>query len=199
MAVLRAPAIARKPPASESDLGLRPFTTAEYERMISLGFFEGEHVELLDGMLIELSPQDNPHSSTIIKLTKLLIRLLGDRFALLVQLPLSVSDRSLPEPDFAVVPPGDYDDVRPSNALLVIEVSDSSLRHDRAKAAIYARAGIPTYWIVNLGARTIEVHTSPDGDRYAEMHTLRATDTARVPALDVAFAVADILPRPAAG
>jgi hypothetical protein len=77
-----------------------------------------------------------------------------------------------------------------SSALLVIEVSDSSLRADRAKAAVYASAGIGEYWLVNLGARTVEIHSSPEGDRYAEVRTARTSDVLRPAALpDVTLAV----------
>ena len=70
------------------------------------------------------------------------------------------------------------------------------MKKDRGKAAVYASAGIDEYWIVNLGARTVEVYASPDGDRYAEARTLRAGDTLRPAALiDVAIAVAEILPK----
>ena len=76
------------------------------------------------------------------------------------------------------------------------EVADSTLRKDRRKAAVYASASIAEYWIVNLGARTVEVYASPEGDRYAEVRTLRTGDTLRPRALlDVALAVAEILPK----
>jgi Uma2 family endonuclease len=96
----------------------------------------------------------------------------------------------------SVVPLGDYEAEHPSTALLVIEVSETTLKKDRGKAALYASAGIGEYWIVNLGARTIEVYTSPDGDRYAEVRTLRAGDALRPGALgEVTIAVAEILPK----
>lgn len=94
------------------------------------------------------------------------------------------------------MPLGSYDTEHPSTALLVIEVSDSTLRKDRRKAALYASAGIGEYWLVNLGARTVEVYSSPDGDRYAEVHTLRVGDVLRPAALaGVEVAVAEILPQ----
>jgi Uma2 family endonuclease len=78
----------------------------------------------------------------------------------------------------------------------VIEVSESELRTDRAKAALYANSGIGEYWIVNLAARTVEVYSSPERDRYAEARTLRVGDTLRPLALaDVAIEVAEILPK----
>jgi Uma2 family endonuclease len=94
------------------------------------------------------------------------------------------------------VPLEDHGTGHPTTARLVIEVSDSSLKKDRSKAAVYAGAGIAEYWIVNLAARTIEVHSSPEGDRYAETRTVREGETLRPVALpDVAIAVAEILPK----
>jgi Uma2 family endonuclease len=121
---------------------------------------------------------------------------LRGRFDLSIQLPLALSDDSEPEPDVSIVPLGDYEAEHPTTAVLVIEVSDTTLKKDRSKAAIYARARIGEYWIVNLGARTVEVYTSPDGDRYAEARTLRPGDVLRPAAIaDVAVAVAEILPK----
>ena len=175
---------------------VRPIKRSEYDRMVELGLFQDERVELLRGVLVKLSPQLAPHASTIRKLTHLLMEQLRGRFELIIQSPLALSDDSEPEPDLAVVPLGDYDTEHPRTALLVIEVSDSTLRKDRGKAAIYASAGIGEYWIVNLGARTVEVHASPDGDRYAEVRTLRATEVLRPAAInEVSIAISEILPK----
>jgi Uma2 family endonuclease len=164
--------------------------------MVELGLFQDERVELIRGVLVKLSPQLAPHASTVQKLTQLLITRLQGRFTLRIQLPLALSDDSELEPDAAVVALGDYEAEHPSTALLIIEVSDTTLKKDRAKAAVYASAGIGEYWIVNLGARTVELYSSPDGDRYAEVRTLRAGDALRPAALvDVAIAVAEILPK----
>jgi Uma2 family endonuclease len=174
---------------------VRPLKRSEYDRLIELGLFGDERVELIRGVLVKMSPQRAPHASTVQKLDKLLNKRL-DRFDVRIQLPLALSDDTEPEPDVAVVVPGNYDAEHPATALLIIEVSDSTLRADRAKAAVYASAGIGEYWIVNLSASTVEVYTSPDGERYAEFRTLRAGDTvlsAAVP--ELAIAVAEILPR----
>lgn len=175
---------------------VRPIKRSEYERIIALGLFEDERVELLRGVLVTLPPQLAPHASTIRKLTNLLTVRLGRRFELSIQSPLALSDDSEPEPDVAVVLPGDYDAEHPRTARLVIEVSDSTLKKDRSKAAIYAAAGIGEYWIINLVARTVEVYTSPDGDRYATSRTLRAGEVLRPAAItDVEIAVVEILPK----
>ncbi len=163
--------------------------------MVALGLFQDERVELLRGTLVKMSPQLAPHASTIRKLTRCLMAQLQGQLELSIQSPLALSDDSEPEPDVAIVPPGNYDTEHPSTALLVIEVSDTTLRKDRSKAALYASAGIGEYWIVNLGARAVEVYSSPEGDHYREIHALRAGDVLRPAAIDgVAIAVAEILP-----
>jgi Uma2 family endonuclease len=182
-------------PSIEPEL-VRSFKRSEYDQMVALGLFQDERVELLRGVLVKMSPQLAPHASTVQKLTQLAITRLQGRFTVRVQSPLALSDDSEPEPDVAVVALGDYEAEHPATALLVIEVSDSTLRKDRGKAAIYASAGIAEYWIVNLGARAVEVYSSPDGDRYAEVRTLRAGELLRPAQLvEVSIAVAEILPK----
>src|SRR5262249_29907020 len=130
------------------------------------------------------------------KLDRLLNALAQGRFSVRIQLPIVLSDDTEPEPDAAVVALGDYEAEHPRTALLIIEVADTTLQKDRGKIAVYASAGIPEYWIVNLGARTVEVYTAPDGERYGEVRTLRAGDVLRPTAISgVELAVAEILPR----
>jgi Uma2 family endonuclease len=175
---------------------VRPLKRSEYDRMIELGLFDEERVELIRGVLVKMSPQRAPHASTVQKLNQLLMARLQGRFTLRIQLPLALLDDTEPEPDVAIVPLGDYETEHPGTALLIIEVSETTLKTDRAKAAVYASASIGEYWIVNLAARTVEVYSSPDGERYAEVRTLRAADSLRPSALpDVAIAVAEILPK----
>jgi Uma2 family endonuclease len=175
---------------------VRPFTRSEYAQMIELGLFQDERLELIRGVLVKMSPQAAPHASTVQKLMMLLVARLQGRFIPRIQLPLALSDDTEPEPDVAVVALGDYEVEHPTTAQLIIEVSDTTLRKDRRKAPVYASAGIGEYWIVNLGARTVEVYLSPDGDRYAEVRTLRAGDTLRPTQLgDISIDVAEILPK----
>lgn len=175
---------------------IRPLKRSEYDRLIGLGMFDDERIELIQGVLVKMSPQEAPHASTVQRLNELLMERRQGRFTLRIQLPLALSDVTEPEPDVAVVPLGEYETEHPHTALLIIEVADSTLKKDRRKAAVYASAGIAEYWIVNLGARTVEVYASPEGDRYAESRTARTGETLRPLALpDVAIAVAEILPK----
>lgn len=174
----------------------RPLKRSEYDRLIELGVFDDERVELIRGVLVKMSPQRAPHASTVQRLNELLMQRREGRFTVRIQLPLALSEDTEPEPDVAVVPLGDYATEHPHTALLIIEVADSTLKKDRDKATVYASAGIAEYWIVNLGARTVEVYASPEGDRYAEVRTLRTGDTLRPRALaELAIAVAEILPK----
>lgn len=141
---------------------MRPLRRVEYDHLVDLGVFEGEKIELLRGVLVRMSPQGVAHASTIQRMTHLLVLSLGasGRAAIRVQLPLALGDDSEPEPDLAIVEPGDYSEHHPSRALVIIEVADSSLAIDRGeKAELYASAGIPEYWLVDVGRRLIEVHT----------------------------------------
>ncbi|MGH8007340.1 MAG: Uma2 family endonuclease, partial [Candidatus Binatia bacterium] len=126
----------------------RLFTREEFYRMGEAGLFTDERVELLDGEIIAMAPQNPPHAGTTSRLTSTLIRLLGTTFSIRAQLPIVLNDWSEPEPDIAIcrLDPGDYRHAHPtaSDVLLVIEVSDTSLFYDRSrKVAAYAGSGIP--------------------------------------------------------
>jgi Uma2 family endonuclease len=175
---------------------VRSFTRPEYAQMIALGLFQDERVELIQGVLVKRPPQSAPQASTIQKLNSILVARLQVLVIPRIHAPLALSEDTEPEPDIAVVALGDYEVEHPTTALLVIEVSDTTVRKDRRKASVYASAGIREYWIINLGARTVEVYFSPDGDRYAEVRTLRAGDTLRPTQLgDISIDVAEILPK----
>lgn len=169
---------------------IRPLRRVEYERLVELGCFEGERVELLRGMVVRMSPHGPAHDSTLQRLTRLLVRLAGEAADVRIQSAFAASDGSQPEPDAAVVAPGDYDDGHPSEARLVIEVAESSLRKDRGtKAEIYAESEVPEYWIVNLVERAIEVSTEPQSGRYTTLRTFRRGETFRSDALGAEISV----------
>jgi Uma2 family endonuclease len=140
---------------------------ADYEELMRVGLLdEDSNVELLEGWIVPKMPKYPPHDSRIDWLNHWLIRNLPDGWIVRVQNSIVTAD-SVPAPDVAVVrgQPGDYEDRHPTGAdtALIIEVADSTVRRDRAKAAIYARAGVPEYWIVNLQDRQIEVYSQPRG------------------------------------
>lgn len=174
---------------------VRPLKRTEYETMVVAGLFEDERVELLEGVIVEMSPQSPGHAAAIQRLDRVLQRLIGDRASIRVQMPFAAGDLSLPEPDVAVVPRGDYETAHPAQALLVIEVADSSLRKDRRlKVEIHARAGVPEYWVVGLVDGLVEVYTEPADGAYRRVTPARRGDRIRPAAFpDIAIAVDDIL------
>lgn len=172
----------------------RPISRREYDQMVELGMFENEKIELLRGALVTMSPQKLPHARVVQWLNAKLVHALNPRYAVRPQLPFAADDWSEPEPDFVVTHPEQTVHGHPSDVLLVIEVSDSSLRKDRVlKLEIYAEAKVPEYWIIDVNTMTVTVHTEPIGDRYARIVTLRDGDVLRPTLLpDLAIAVAEI-------
>jgi len=142
-------------------------TVAQYHEMIENSILgEGEKVELLDGILVKMMSRNHDHDYGIQALLQLLFKALPDAWGIRPQCAITLA-ASEPEPDYAVVrgPATNYRTHHPTPGEigLVIEVADSSLRRDqRLKAAIYAEAGLPVYWIVNLADRVVEVYTRPN-------------------------------------
>jgi Uma2 family endonuclease len=154
------------PPPLLSLAGFKRFTPAQYHALIHSGIImEGEPVELLEGYLVEKGMRNPPHEMSLRRMTARLPRHLSGWF-LQVQGAIALGE-SEPEPD-GVLLRGDETacDGRlptPADIGLVIEISDSTLAFDRRdKGRIYARAGIPVYWIVNVAERQVEVYTDPD-------------------------------------
>jgi len=144
---------------------IKRWTRREYDRMAEAGLFgPDERVELLEGEIITVTPQQSPHSACIGLIDGVLRQAFGPSYWIRIQLPLIVDPDSEPEPDLAVVPgsPRDYVHDHPRTAVLVVEVADSTVAKDRTyKTRIYARAAIREYWIVNLADRCLEVYRDP--------------------------------------
>ena len=183
----------------------RRWTRAEYDRLVELGVFEGERLELLDGLLAVREPQGSRHSAGIRRVVAALRRALGEAWQIDSQLPIALDDDSEPEPDVSVVPSdaAAYRDAHPSRPALIVEVAESSYRIDHGyKASLYARAGVPEYWIIDVVRETVEVHRTPEasseaihGWRYGSIDTLRPPSTiAPLIVPDVSIVVADLLP-----
>jgi len=171
---------------------IRPLTVLDYERMVQAGILgESDRVELLKGQLSEVSPQGTEHAAILQWLSTQLMRAIApDVAGVRIQLPLRLPPCSEPEPDIAVVSPGAYTREHPTEAMLVIEISASSRDLDLgAKAEIYAAVGISEYWVVDVAARAIHAHGSPQGAAYATCRavtsgTLRS-ELRGVPTVDV--------------
>jgi Uma2 family endonuclease len=160
---------------------------------------EDERVELLEGELVVMAPQGPPHSFPTMVLDRRLSRAYGDEVVVRVAMPLVIDAHSLPEPDIAVVR-GDAREFaqrhpRGDETVLVAEVARTSLRLDRAKSTLYARAGVPVYWLVDVTGRRIQLHEQPqpNGD-YALVRILGPEDEITPPGLDLRWKVADLLP-----
>jgi Uma2 family endonuclease len=177
----------------------RLLSVDEYHRMIEIGIFdEDEHVELLEGVIVTMTSQSPAHAHCIRWLNRLLVRVLPDEYVVAVQLPLTLGQRSEPEPDLAVVRAAAASRERhPETAVLVIEAARESLRQDRlVKGALYARFGVTEYWIVNLADRVIEVFSDPDpaNGAYRRTRTVPTGEALTSEALpQVSFPVAALL------
>lgn len=174
------------------------FTRQEYHRLAESRLLADERVELLDGVIITMSPQNSPHAATIHRLLFTLLPVVGDAAYLRVQAPIVLDDWSEPEPDIVICQPDptDYAQHHPraNQVMVVIEVADSSLAYDQGqKAQAYAASGIPEYWIVNLADRTVAILTDPSRDRYQHEQIKSENDTV-FPLGGKAVAVTAILP-----
>src|SRR5436305_8187270 len=161
----------------------RHFSIGEYDKMAAAGVFsEDDRVELIEGEIVEMNPIGSRHAACVGRLTKLLERLAGDEAIVWVQNPVQVSDYSEPLPDVALLKRRDdfyaQANPRPSDVLLIIEVADSSVEYDRdIKMPLYARAGIPEVWLVNLPKETVEIYTRPLEGEYREIRLVKRGET----------------------
>lgn len=155
------------PPAAPILEAMHLFTVDDYHRMGEAGIFaDAGRVELIEGVIASLSPVGPRHFAIVLRISRLLAKAVGERATLSIQGPVRLAPRSEPEPDAAVLRPraDDYEHglPGPSDILLLVEVSDSTLARDRdVKAPLYAAHGIPEYWLVDLDARKVLVHRDP--------------------------------------
>ncbi len=176
------------------------WTLEEYERLAEHGGFHPDlRVELLDGEVVDkMSPQGTPHATAVRAVETTLREAFGPEADVRTQLPFTLADGSEPEPDVAVVPGTfrDYRRAHPREALLVVEVADSTLALDRTrKQALYAKAGVPEYWIVNVPDACLEVYRGPSGEAYRTKQTLGPEATvAPLARPEATIAVEELLP-----
>ena len=170
----------------QAPLTVRRWRRVEYDRLVELGAFEREPIELIGGQLIVAEPQGAYHASSIRRVDYALRAVLPPGWIVSIQSPVSLDDESEPEPDLTVLAGtlDDYSDAHPTRPTLVVEVAESSLTFDRReKGSLYARANVREYWIVNLVDRAIEVHREPQPPAdAADDWTYRSVDVLRPPA-----------------
>jgi Uma2 family endonuclease len=154
----------------QAGIRTRHWSKREYYRLGELGFFHGQRVELIEGKIMVLSPQNPLHSSRVTVVQMVLHNLFGAGYHVRQQLPLDLGQTTEPEPDLAVVvgTAQQYETAHPTSAVLIVEVSETTLSYDRRrKGSLYARAGIEDYWIINLRRRQVEVYRQPVPDATA--------------------------------
>ncbi len=189
----------------QTPLTPRRWQRAEYDRLVDLGVFQGEPIELLGGQLVVAEPQGSYHASAVNKVDYALRAAVPPGWIVRLRAPVSLDDESEPEPDLVVVPgrPGDYRDSHPALPALAVEVAESSLDFDRGhKGSLYARAGVQDYWIVNLVDGVVEVYREPEPDASAAFGWRYRSGTRFAPPATVTplsfgagpVAVADLLP-----
>ena len=179
----------------------RLFSREEYYRLAKRGILApDERTELIYGRIIKrMSPMGRPHSVCIIKTADALEAAFGIGHAIEQQMSLSLGSGLDPFPDVMVLPgqSEDYvDSPVPSDVLLLVEVSDTTLRYDRGtKAAMYAADAISDYWLVNLRARTLEVRRQPENGEYLSLDVYREGEAvAPLAAPEASVRVTDLLP-----
>lgn len=178
---------------------LHRWTRDEYDRMVAAGVFPpGARVQLIDGEIIEMPPQGSLHATAVSLVETGLRRACADGHYVRIQMPVALDGRSEPEPDLAVVRggPRDYAHAHPAKLELAVEVADTTVAFDRVrKRSLYARNGVPEYWIVNVVDRCLEVYREPDGQDYRAAQVLRPpASVSPLACRPAAIPVADLLP-----
>lgn len=181
------------------ELKKRLLTTEAYHLMIEAGLLtEADRVELLHGEIIDMSPIGPKHSALVRRIDQGLHRIFAGKLLVSVQSPVEIGDRSEPEPDVCLLSPRDdfYESSHPSGAdiLLLIEVSDTTLEKDRqVKLPLYAEAGIPLVWIVNLVDRQVEVYSEPAGRVYKQRLIALPGDVLHLPQTEATLTVTEVM------
>ena len=149
-------------------------TVDDYYRMAEVGVLSpDDRTELIEGEIIDMAPIGSAHADVVRLLNQRLVRTVGDSAVVSIQLPVRLSQRSEPQPDLALLRPkaGGYRRMHPTadDVLLLIEISDTTLRYDLGrKAHIYAEHGIREYWVVDLVANCVWRHRKPSGAQYTQ-------------------------------
>ena len=206
MSALTLPAPPPPAPAPTPSAAPQPFrwTRDEYYRLAEQGYFRGKRVMLIRGEILDMPAMNRDHANGLMYALQVLQAAFGPNFAVRPQLPLNLGTDSDPEPDVAVAagPVRSHGD-HPTSAVLIVEVSDTTLPFDlTTKAELYATAGIADYWVVDVAGRRLLVLRDPaplpaglGATAYRTCRTLGPTDTvAPLAAPDRPVAVADLLP-----
>ena len=177
----------------------RRFTRAEYYRMVEVGILgPSDRVELIRGEIVQKMPGGRRHRAFVDNLTQLLTARVRDRAIVSIQMPLGLSDDTVPEPDVTVLRrrpvPYKEREADAEDALLLIEVADSSLSYDRTtKLRLYAEVGIREYWLVDCPAEAVEIYRDPGSDGYRDVRRVSGHAVIALQAFpDIELSLADI-------
>lgn len=161
------------------EVATRRITVDEYYKMAEVGILKpDERVELINGEIIQMSPIGIRHRNCVNNFTKILNRLVPDKFIVSPQNPVRIDADDEPVPDIAVVKANAINkDFSPEDVVLLIEVADTTYSYDRTvKIKKYATAGVPEVWLANLSKNTMETFNNPVGETYTEIREFNVGD-----------------------
>lgn len=183
----------------ETAVEKRLLTVDDYYKMAEFGILKpDERVELINGEIIKMSPVNSRYAGHVRLMNRTLNFLIGTEAIISIQNPIRLNDKSEPEPDIAVLYPREdsYIESHPTadDIILLIEVSDSTLRYDRVqKAELYATENIQEYWIVNLQNKQLEVYQNPLDGKYTTKAILKKGEKVKIPNTDIEIEVSAII------
>jgi Uma2 family endonuclease len=161
----------------------------QFDRMKIAGVFSPDvRVELIEGQVVEMAPRGSRQRSAVSRLSRLLIEAIGDRAVVSPKLAIRLDEMTELKPDLAVCKPRDdtYATALPTgaDAFLVVEVADTALDYDvRVKGPLYARHGVPEYWIFDLPARALRRFRKPRSDKYSDVSAFETPDIITLPGM----------------
>ncbi|MCB1920590.1 MAG: Uma2 family endonuclease [Candidatus Competibacteraceae bacterium] len=176
------------------------WTVAEYHRMAEVGLLnEDSRVELIDGEIIEIAPIGSPHGGHVKRCIRLFSKVVDDKAIIAAQDPVVLGNYEEPEPDIALLRwrDDDYEQMhpRPEDVLLLIEVSDSTLRYDRdVKVPLYAKNGIPEVWLLDIQNRQLEIYREPSNGAYQQRGSQRTGKIMPILCPDAVIDLAELFP-----
>jgi Uma2 family endonuclease len=173
---------------------LHRISPEEYRRLVGAGVFdEDSRIELIDGLLVDMSPKTRAHENAVAWLMRYLVLTVDTRrYEVRVGAPLTIGI-SEPEPDLAVIPDSAPRPHHPATAALVIEVVVSSLTRDLTdKPPIYAQAGVPIYWAVDLERQRAVTHGSPENGRYTRVDVVAVEGELLAPELGLRISLPEL-------
>lgn len=177
----------------------RRFSVEEYHRLARSGILkEEDKVELVQGEIVEMSPIGPKDASTVTRMVRLLTEIFKDQYLISPQNPIQLGLDSEPEPDIVILKEKAdfYATCHPKaeEVIFIIEVADSTLQYDKeVKLALYAQSGIAEYWIVDLQAHQLMIHSFPDGNTYQQLECFQSGEDVFSTLLPNTIALVDVM------